>query len=137
MKLKLFFIAIIGFFSVLKAQEVPENNTYTYLDLTEEFDLLVDYTLVNPECTNKKENHYSVIIGTTVVDDYLERISVLVPCLENEFIAGDLISIKPIKVPKKNIVYQYRTFQDKEGNDVTQLFASEFRAIWGTVKEVL
>jgi hypothetical protein len=78
-----------------------------------------------------------VIIGTTVVDDYLERISVLVPCLENEFVAGDLISIKPIKVPKKNIVYQYRTFQDKEGNDVTQLFASEFRAIWGTVKEVL
>lgn len=131
MKFRLFFTLIfsIGF---LKAQE-----SYTYLDLKEEFDLLVDYTMVNPQCASKKEKHYSVIIGTAAVGDYLERITVLIPCLENEFVAGDLISIQPIKTPKKNIIYQYRTLRDKEGNEVERLFASEFRTIWGNVKEVL
>lgn len=109
---------------------------FTYLDIKEEFNLLVDYSMVNPECADKGHNFYSIIIGTTVIDDTLERISVLIPCLGNEFIAGDLITIKPIKTPKKNIVYAVRTFT-QDGVEYSELFGGEYRAIWGEVGEVL
>lgn len=109
---------------------------FIYLNLKGEFDLLVDYSMVNPECADKHRNLYSIIIGTTVVGDNLERISVLVPCLSNEFVAGDLIVVKPIKTPKKNIVYAIRSFT-QDGVEHTELFGAEYRAVWGEVVDVL
>lgn len=116
----------------------PENSSgnFTYLDMKGEFNLLVDYSLVNPECADKNRNLYSIIIGTTVVDEAFERISVLIPCLNNEFVAGDLIVVKPIKTPRKNIVYAVRSFT-QDGVEHTELFGAEYRAVWGEIVEVL
>jgi len=114
------------------AQEQPNEERFTYLEIKDEFDLIVDFTMVNPECATKQQNFYSIIIGTTVIGDYIERISVLVPCLGNEFLQGDLISIKPIKTPKKNIVYTIRNYK-KDGEEYSDVFGSEFRAVWGEV----
>ena len=113
-------------------QEQPNEERFTYLEIKDEFDLIVDFTMVNPECATKQQNFYSIIIGTTVIGDYIERISVLVPCLGNEFLQGDLISIKPIKTPKKNIVYTMRNYK-KDGEEYSDVFGSEFRAVWGEV----
>jgi len=123
------------FFSAMMfgyAQEQPNEERFTYLEIKDEFDLIVDFTMVNPECASKQQNFYSIIIGTTVIGDYIERISVLVPCLGNEFLQGDLISIKPIKTPKKNIVYTIRNYK-KDGEEYSDVFGSEFRAVWGEV----
>ena len=130
-----FKFSLILFFSAMMfgyAQEQPNEERFTYLEIKDEFDLIVDYTMVNPECASKQQNFYSIIIGTTVIGDYIERISVLVPCLGNEFLQGDLISIKPIKTPKKNIVYTMRNYK-KDGQEYSDVFGSEFRAVWGEV----
>lgn len=112
-----------------------EEQSFEYVEIKGEIDFLVDFTMINPECATKDQNFYSIIIGTTIVDDYLERISVLVPCLSNEFVKGDLISIKPIKTPKKNIVYAIRSYL-KGDEEITEVFGSEYRAIWGEVVKV-
>lgn len=137
MKAKILIILLFFFgLSFSQNKEVEDNNPFTYLDIKEEFDLLVDYTMVNPECASKNSYPYSVIIGTTVVGDYLERITVLIPCLSNEFLAGDLITIKPIKTPKKNIVYAIRSYMSGDV-EISEVFGVEFRAIWGEVVAVL
>ncbi len=131
----LFLFALMIFSFAQEQTEIPEE-PFTYLDLKEEFDLVVDFTMVNPECATKQQNFYSTIIGTTIIEDKIERISVLVPCLGNEFIQGDLITIKPIKTPKKNIVYTIRNYR-KDGQEFSDVLGSEFRATWGEVLKVL
>lgn len=122
------------------AQDKPKTEepkeVFKYLDLKEEFDLLVDISIVNPECATKKVHYYSLIIGTTVVDDSIERISVLVPCLSNHFVQGDLITIKPIKTPKSDIIYLSQ-IQKKGEQEVEIILGTEFRAVWGNVVKVL
>lgn len=139
MKSILALILMICFFGVSFSQEKmtgEQDNPFTYIDLDSEFDLLVDFSMVNPECSSKNSNPYSIIIGTTVVGEYIERISVLVPCLANQFVQGDLITVKPIKTPKKNIVYTVRTYT-KDGKEVSEVFGAEFKATWGEVVSVL
>lgn len=118
-----------------ESKELKDQEPFQYLDLKEEFDLLVDFTFVNPECATKKEVYYSIIIGTAVVGDQLERISVLVPCLSNEYVRGDLIEIKPIKAPKGKIMYTIRTYQ-KGDEEIAEVFGSDFKAVWGEVVAV-
>ncbi len=132
MRFKFSLILLCSVMMLGYAQEQPNEERFTYLEIKDEFDLIVDYTMVNPECASKQQNFYSIIIGTTVIGDYIERISVLVPCLGNEFLQGDLISIKPIKTPKKNIVYTIRNYK-KDGQEYSDVFGSEFRAVWGEV----
>lgn len=132
MRFKFSLILLCSVMMLGYAQEQPNEERFTYLEIKDEFDLIVDYTMVNPECASKQQNFYSIIIGTTVIGDYIERISVLVPCLGNEFLQGDLISIKPIKTPKKNIVYTMRNYK-KDGEEYSDVFGSEFRAVWGEV----
>lgn len=132
MRFKFSLILLCSVMMLGYAQEQPNEERFTYLEIKDEFDLIVDYTMVNPECASKQQNFYSIIIGTTVIGDYIERISVLVPCLGNEFLQGDLISIKPIKTPKKNIVYTIRNYK-KDGEEYSDVFGSEFRAVWGEV----
>ena len=132
MRFKFSLILLCSVMMLGYAQEQPNEERFTYLEIKDEFDLIVDYTMVNPECATKQQNFYSIIIGTTVIGDYIERISVLVPCLGNEFLQGDLISIKPIKTPKKNIVYTIRNYK-KDGEEYSDVFGSEFRAVWGEV----
>lgn len=133
MKAKCSFIMLLIAVALVFSQEKPqEEGFFKYVDMQEEFDLIVDFTMVNPECATKQQNFYSIIIGTTVVENYIERISVLIPCLGNEFVQGDLISIKPIKTPKKNIVYTMRNYR-KDGQEYSDVFGSEFRAVWGEV----
>lgn len=139
MKLKLFIIIVFCFFEFTLSQKkdsTKDETPFNYVEIKEEFDLLVYYTMVNPECATKDKNSYSVIIGTTIIDNYIEKISVLVPCLNNEFQHGDLISIKPIKTPKKNIIYAVRTYS-KDGQDISEVFGAEFRAVWGEVSQTL
>ncbi len=138
MKAKIAFLFLFVWMNFSLAQEKAENpeEPFTYLDLKEEFDLVVDFTMVNPECATKQQNFYSTIIGTTIIEDKIERISVLVPCLGNEFIQGDLITIKPISTPKKNIVYTIRNYK-KDGQEFSDVLGSEFRATWGEVVKVL
>jgi len=139
MKPRLLVTIFLCLSGIIFSQEKPSDSNegpFTYLELKEEFDLLVDFTMVNPECATKGKMSYSLIIGTTVVGDYIERISVLVPCLSNEFVQGDLISIQPIKTPKKNIVYAIRTYE-VEGQEISEVFGTEFKAIWGEVSAVL
>jgi|SRR5690606_23208508 len=132
-KFKFSLILILTLISFSFSQETKENQEpFNYVEIKEEFDLIVDFAFVNPECATKDQNFYSVIIGTTVIGDYIERISVLVPCLENEFLQGDLVSIKPIKTPKKNIAYLTRNYK-KDGQEYSDVFGSEFRAVWGEV----
>ena len=123
-------------FSFAQEKTDEETSYFTYLDLKEEFDLVVDFTMVNPECASKQQNFYSTIIGTTVIEDKIERITVMVPCLGNEFVQGDLITIKPIKTPKKNIVYTIRNYK-KDGQEFSDALGAEFRATWGEVVDVL
>ena len=123
----LFSVVTFGF-----AQEKSSEQPFDYLNIKQELDMIVDYTMVNPECATKKQNFYSVIIGTTVIGEFIERISVLVPCLENEFIQGDFITVKPIKTPTNNIIYITRNYE-KDGQQITDVFGSEFRAIWAEV----
>lgn len=132
MRFKFSLILLCSVMMLGYAQEQPNEERFTYLEIKDEFDLIVDFTMVNPECATKQQNFYSIIIGTTVIGDYIERISVLVPCLGNEFLQGDLISIKPIKTPKKNIVYTMRNYK-KDGEEYSDVFGSEFRAVWGEV----
>lgn len=137
MKLK-FFIAVLfsGIFGF--SQSIPTNPDlpYDYVEIKEEFDFLVDFTFVNAECATDEISFYSVIIGTTVIGDSIERITVLVPCLGNEFKQGDLITIKPLKTPSNTIAYLSRTYlQDDE--EIVQVLGSEFRTIWGEVIHVL
>lgn len=132
MRFKFSLILLCSVMMLGYAQEQPNEERFTYLEIKDEFDLIVDFTMVNPECATKQQNFYSIIIGTTVIGDYIERISVLVPCLGNEFLQGDLISIKPIKTPKKNIVYTIRNYK-KDGEEYSDVFGSEFRAVWGEV----
>lgn len=139
--MKVVFILLFTFFQlgILSAQntaETSEKMDFTYLDIKEEFDLLVDVSIVNPECATKKINYYSLIIGTTVIDRKLERISVLVPCLSNQFVQSDLITIKPIKTPKSDIVYLTVT-QQEDGQSLERIYGIEFRAVWGNVVKVL
>ncbi len=138
MKTKIFFLFLFVWIGFSFAQEKTESaeEPFTYLDLKEEFDLVVDFTMVNPECATKQQNFYSTIIGTTIIEDKIERITILVPCLGNEFIQGDLITIKPIKTPKKNIVYTIRNYK-KDGQEFSDVFGGEFRAVWGEVVKVL
>lgn len=138
MKIKIAFLFLFIGMSISFAQEKKGNpeEPFIYLDLKEEFDLVVDFTMVNPECATPQQNFYSTIIGTTIIEDKIERISVLVPCLGNEFIQGDLITIKPIKTPKKNIVYTIRNYR-KDGQEFSDVLGSEFRATWGEVVKVL
>ncbi len=138
MKTKISFLFVFALMVFSFAQEQTENTEepFTYLDLKEEFDLVVDFTMVNPECATKNQNFYSTIIGTTVIEDKIERISVLVPCLGNEFLQGDLITVKPIKTPKKNIIYTIRNYR-KDGQEFSDVLGSEFRAIWGEVIKML
>ncbi len=133
------FLMLMGcliFTSAQQNESVDDTPKFTYLDIKEEFDLIVDFAMVNPECATKQQNFYSIIIGTTIIEDHIERISVLIPCLGNEFVQGDLITIKPIKSPKKNIVYTVRNYT-KDGQEFSDVFGSEFRAIWGEVVDVL
>jgi len=132
----IFLIIFSGFSFAQQKEESDQEGPFKYLEFKEEFDLLVDYAMVNPECATKDKYSYSIIIGTTVIGDYIERISVLVPCLSNEFVQGDLISIKPIKTPKKNIVYAVRNYT-KDGHEISEVFGAEFPAIWGEVSAVL
>lgn len=124
----------------VQAQEteiIPlETPSFEYLDFRKNFDLLVDFTWVNPECSTATDHYYSIIIGTTVVGDYIERISILVPCLENQFQQGDLITIQPLPIPQGRIHYVLRTFE-WEGEEVQEVFGTEFKATWGKVVEVL
>lgn len=139
MKSKYLFFLFLIVSSVVFSQKKDnpkEDSPFTYLEIKEEFDLLVDYAMVNPDCATKDQYYYSLIIGTAVIGEYIERISVLIPCLGNEFIKGDLITIKPIKTPKKNIVYAIRTYQ-KGSEEVTEVFGAEFKAIWGEVVNIL
>ena len=138
MKISLLFIFLLGGLHLGFSQEVqnPETTPYNYVEMEKEFDLLVDVSFVNPECSDKKVNYYSVIIGTAVIGENIERITVLVPCLGNEFVQGDLITIKSLKTPKKNIAYLNRTFQRGE-EEVVQILGSEFRATWGEVIKIL
>ncbi len=138
MKIKFSFLFLFFFIFFSFAQEKAEisEEHFTYLDIKEEFDLVVDFTMVNPECATKQQNYYSIIIGTTIIEDKIERISILVPCLGNEFIQGDLITIKPIKAPKKNIVYTIRNYK-KDGQEYSDVFGAEFRALWGEIVNVL
>ena len=130
-------LILVGLNASAQEKENPEEIAhFTYLELKEEFDLIVDFTMVNPECATKQQNFYSTIIGTTIVEDKIERITVMVPCLGNEFMQGDLITIKPIKTPKKNIVYTVRNYK-KDGQDFSDVLGSEFRAVWGEVVKVL
>lgn len=139
--MKGYLILLLAFFQfgIVSAQNLndqTENQVFNYLDLKEEFDLLVDVSIVNPECATKKINYYSLIIGTTVIDKKIERISVLVPCLSNQFVQSDLITIKPIKTPKSDIAYLTVT-QQENGQLVDKIYGIEFRAIWGNVVKVL
>lgn len=139
--MKGYLILLLAFFQfgIVSAQNLndqTENQVFNYLDLKEEFDLLVDVSIVNPECATKKINYYSLIIGTTVIDKKIERISVLVPCLSNQFVQSDLITIKPIKTPISDIAYLTVT-QQENGQLVDKIYGIEFRAIWGNVVKVL
>lgn len=139
MKSKFFLILLLTGLSFGFSQQKDGNeqeNPFTYLEMKGEFDLLVDFSMINPECASKNSNPYSVIIGTTVVGEYIERITVLVPCLSNQFMQGDLITIKPVKTPKKNIIYTVRTYT-RDGEEVSEVFGAEFKAIWGEVAAVL
>lgn len=139
MKSRLFLMLILSCLSFGFSQQTEtaeKENPFNYIEMKGEFDLLVDFSMVNPECASKNSNPYSVIIGTTVIGDYIERITVLVPCLSNQFIQGDLITIRPLKTPKKNIVYTVRTY-NKDGKEVSEVFGTEFKAIWGEVAAVL
>jgi len=130
------FIIYSGFSFAQQKENANQEGPFKYLELKEEFDLLVDFAMVNPECATKEKYSYSVIIGTTVIGDYIERISVLVPCLSNEFVRGDLISVKPMKTPKKNIIYAIRNYT-KDGHEISEVFGAEFPAVWGEVSAVL
>ena len=130
----LFFVGLPFGFS--QEAGTSETTPYNYVEMEKEFDLLVDFSFVNPECADKKINNYSVIIGTTVIGDHIERITVLIPCLGNEFVQGDLITIKSLKTPQKNIAYLSRTFQRGE-EEVVQILGAEFRATWGEVIKIL
>lgn len=139
MKLKFFIFIFFGCLTIAFSQEAifSENENeipFKYLQLEEEFDLIVDFTMINPECATENQSFYSLIIGTTVVGDYIERISVLVPCLSNEYLKGDLIAIQPIKTPE-NVVYAIRSYL-KDGEEIKEVFGSEFRAIWGEVVKI-
>lgn len=138
MKFKFFLFLFIGYLTFGNSQEVISPNSeeisFNYLNLEEEFDLIVDFTMVNPECATEEQAFYSLIIGTTVVGDYIERVTVLVPCLSNEYVKGELITIKPMKTPE-NVVYAVRTYL-KDGQEIREVFGSEFRAIWGEVIKV-
>jgi len=138
MKIKISFLFLFALMIFSFAQEKTESpeEPFTYLDLKEEFDLVVDFTMVNPECATKQQNFYSTIIGTTIIEDKIERITILIPCLGNEFIQGDLITIQPIKTPKKNIIYTIRNYR-KDGQEFSDVLGSEFRATWGEVVKVL
>lgn len=134
MKVKLSILFVFSCFILSFSQEksaVEPAQSFKYLEINEPFDLLVEYAMVNPECATKKQIHYSIIIGTTVIGDYLERVTVLIPCLGNEFLKGDLIEIKPIKTPTKNIVYLTSPYQ----TDSSILLGAEFPAIWGEVSK--
>jgi hypothetical protein len=129
-------VCLVGFSSAQENSNKKEEPIFNYLDLKEEFDLLVDVSIVNPECATKKINYYSLIIGTTIIDKKIERISVLVPCLSNQFVQTDLITIKPIKTPKSDISYM-SIQQNENGQIIDKIYGSEFRAIWGNVVKVL
>lgn len=130
MKLRFLSILLTVFFVTGFAQENSE--PFQYIEMKEEFDLLVDFTMVNAECATESQIFYSVIIGTAVVGDFIERISVLIPCLGNEYMQGELITVKPIEKPDKNIVYMIQNFT-KDGQQQSHLFGSEFPAVWGEV----
>jgi hypothetical protein len=132
----LFFLLPLGFVCSQEKSKEQEKPIFNYLDLKEEFDLLVDVSIVNAECATKKINYYSLIVGTTVINNQLERISVLVPCLSNQFVQADLITIKPIKTPKAEIVYLTKG-EEKDGLILESVLGAEFRAIWGNVVKVL
>lgn len=139
MKKLFFFLILICQVGILAAQNQDnsaETQVFNYLELKEEFDLLVDVSIVNPECATKKINYYSLIIGTTIIDKKIERISVLVPCLSNQFVQSDLITIKPIKTPKSDVAYLTVT-QQENGQMVDKVYGAEFRAVWGNVVKVL
>lgn len=132
-------IAFLGSLVFSQAQNPSsgnENSAFTFLSITNEFDLLVDATIVNPECATKKISYYSLIVGTTIIDQKIERISVLIPCLSNQYMNGDLITIKPMKAPKAEIVYLSAT-QGTEENPTVVIYGAEFRAIWGNVVKML
>jgi len=139
MKFKFFVFTFLSCIAIAFSQEIisPDNKEeipFNYLNLEEEFDLIVDFTMVNPECATEEQAFYSLIIGTTVVGDYIERVTVLVPCLSNEYVKGELITIKPMKTPE-NVVYAVRTYL-KDDQEIREVFGSEFRAIWGEVIKV-
>lgn len=121
------------------SQEAPskyDTEGFQYMDLKEDFLLLVDMSLINPNCATKAESFYSLIIGTAIVDNYIERITVLVPCLKEELGKGELVFVHPIKTPKGKIIYALRTYL-KGDEEVTELFGSEFRTTWGEILEIL
>ncbi|HUH35619.1 MAG TPA: hypothetical protein VL022_07310 [Moheibacter sp.] len=127
----------LGFLAQAQEIEAPQEapQTFEYLDLKKDFDLLVDFTWVNPECSTATDHYYSLIIGTTVIGEYIERISLLVPCLENEFQKGDLLTIQPLPTPQGRIHYVLRTYQI-EGEEFQEILGGEFKAVWGKVIQV-
>lgn len=139
MKFKLFLVLCFAWMSIAFSQETTDTNDeqipFNYLNIEEEFDLIVDFTMVNPECASEDQWFYSIIIGTTVVGDFIERVTVLIPCLGNEYVKGELLTIKPLKTPEENVVYAVRTYL-KDGEEIREVFGSEFRAIWGEVIKV-
>lgn len=114
------------------SKQAVEDPFYRYITIDGPFDILVfDSYAGNSDCAKGKELEYGVIIGNAVVGERLEPITVLVSCLPTAVEKGEVVSIKPVKPPKKELVY--KTMSINNDPTTNAVIGSGFSTVWGEV----
>ena len=133
MKIRIFWTVLMVILAsgLSKAQSV-EDSFYTYVTMDEPFDILVFQSVAtDSDCSRSKEQHYGAVIGNAVVGDRLEPLTILVKCLPVAIEKGEVVTIKPIKTPKKSLAYQTASINgDPTTNEV---IGARFSALWGEI----